>query len=123
MPDLIVVVDDDLKIQDMLYQTLTLSGYSVLIAGNGIEALGIMTLYRPEVILLDVNMPYMNGIAFVRELELCHVRTCPIVVMTAACDVKTQECITSIRAEAVLKKPFHLSELLITLEQTISEPA
>lgn len=122
MPDLnlIVVVDDDPKIQDMIYQTLTLSGYTVLVAGNGIEALGIMTLYRPGAILLDINMPYMDGVLFVQELELCHARTCPIIVLTAAHDEKAQARITSIRAEAVLRKPFHLSDMLITLEQTIS---
>lgn len=122
MPDLIVVIDDDPKIQDMIHQTLVLSGYSVLVASNGIEALGIMTLYRPVAILLDINMPYMNGIQFVEELELLHLRTCPIIVLTAASDEKAHVRITSIRAQAVLRKPFHLGELLNTLEQTIAEP-
>jgi len=120
-PPLILIVDDDPGIQDMLSLTLSMSGYDTLSAFNGIEALGIVTLYKPECILLDVNMPYMDGLQFTQELELLHLRLCPIVVMTASTDVKKQERIDSINPDAIVLKPFHLDKLLATLERLIVE--
>lgn len=120
---LILIVDDDPGIQDMLNLTLAMNGYDTLISGNGIDALGIMTLHRPDAILLDVNMPCMDGVKFTQELELLHLRTCPIVVLTASYDKVKQQRIAVIQPEAIVLKPFHLDELLDTLERLIVEVA
>jgi two-component system response regulator (stage 0 sporulation protein F) len=62
MRDKILVVDDELEIRDLLTEVLTGEGYDVIQASNGMEALELVEKEEPQVILLDVMMPGIDGI-------------------------------------------------------------
>src|SRR5262245_47040122 len=57
----ILVVDDDPSVREMLSRVLVAEGYRALVAGNGAEALRICTVVRPDLVLLDLNMPVKSG--------------------------------------------------------------
>jgi len=65
----ILVVDDEPQIRRVMRTTLTSNGYTVIEARSGEEALEIMQKERPELVLLDVNMPGMGGLAACREIR------------------------------------------------------
>jgi CheY-like chemotaxis protein len=83
-PASVLVVDDDRDIRDALQEILTGEGYTALAAANGAEALQLLKRFRPQVILLDLNMPVMDGGDFrlVQRLDPL-LRQIPIVVLTA----------------------------------------
>jgi two-component system, OmpR family, response regulator MprA len=95
----VLVIDDDPRIRTVLQAVLTDSGYTVRIASNGGAALALLGAWRPDVILLDLQMPIMDGWTF-RRAQLAHedLAAIPVVVMGAG-----------------LAKPFELDELLETV--------
>lgn len=80
----ILIVDDDEPIRIVLQTYLTNDGHSVETAADGVEALEKVPVFRPELILLDVNMPKMSGFEVVKRLkENPETRNIPIFIMTA----------------------------------------
>jgi putative two-component system response regulator len=69
MPDQILVVDDDPAIVDLLRRMLTREGYDVISAADGLEALQQVAAHNPDLVLLDVTMPRMDGFAVCRRLK------------------------------------------------------
>lgn len=120
----ILIVDDAPDIVDLLKRALGFAGYEVIAATNGIEALGFVALY-PQIgaILLDLNMPHMDGVAFVQELERQGLRRCPIAIITASTAAVAKERLASIHADALFLKPFHLMDVLNTLARIVSVSA
>jgi CheY-like chemotaxis protein len=79
-----LVVDDDLDMRSLLTQTLEKSGWSVRTAGDGIEGLEALAAGRPDVIVLDIMMPRMDGFEFLDEMrERPEWREIPVLVVTA----------------------------------------
>jgi CheY-like chemotaxis protein len=109
----VLVVEDEPDIRQSVADALEGEGYHVAVAENGAEALEIVACFRPEVILLDMKMPVMDGWAFVRTYR----RTPPphgrIVVFTAAADAARRAAETG--ADGVVAKPFDLDDLLRTV--------
>jgi CheY-like chemotaxis protein len=103
----VMVVDDDLDIQEALAQILEAEGHQVTTAGDGRTALGLLKRHPPDVIVLDLMMPSMNGWEF-REAQLKDPRLAriPVIVISAA---TLRE---PIDAEEFLPKPFEPSQLL-----------
>src|SRR5919202_3297891 len=80
----VLVVDDEDAIRDVVAQVLDLEGYEVRTARNGAEALDQVRSYRPNIVLLDLMMPVMNGWEFLEacaQNDLC--ADTPVVVMSA----------------------------------------
>lgn len=79
-----LVVDDDPDIRELLFTALEDEGYEVVPAANGQEALAIIQTFRPDVIVLDLMMPEVNGFDVVAALSEHHdTAGIPIVVVTA----------------------------------------
>jgi twitching motility two-component system response regulator PilH len=84
MPKKILVVDDDPVGQMLMESRLVKAGYEVIKAGNGQAGLDMTKAQKPDLIVLDVEMPEMNGFTFVTELKkLEDVKNTPIIVLTA----------------------------------------
>jgi len=115
----VLVVDDEPAIRFVVAETLTFEGYPVKTAGNGEEALKILEQERPELVLLDMRMPVLDGWGFARELKRRGVDV-PIVVMTAAQNARGWS--REIGATAYLAKPFDLVDLLDTVERLCPPP-
>jgi adenylate cyclase len=86
-PPLILVVDDTAQNRDMLSRRLTSHGYDVIVAGDGEEALACVRQSSPDLVLLDIMMPKLDGIEVVRRLKAdpAH-RHIPVVLVTARSD-------------------------------------
>jgi CheY-like chemotaxis protein len=113
--NLILVVDDDPGIVGFLELALTDEGYRVRAAVNGSEALVRVSEGRPDLILLDMNMPGMDGWEFCSELRGRgpDFSSIPIVVMTAARDASVRS--REVGAQGFLGKPFDLDQLFRTI--------
>ena len=111
----VLVVDDDPDILDALSEILEVEGYEVQRARNGREALQRLEQAPPDLVLLDLMMPVMDGWEFARSLDP-DARP-PIIVLSADrnVSVKAQE----IGALGWLAKPFELSELLAVVRRAI----
>jgi CheY-like chemotaxis protein len=111
----VLLVEDDADLVALVSLVLQEDGYRVKIACNGREALAKLGHDLPDLILLDMKMPVMNGPEFARELEVRYGRQAPIVVLTAAADAHRRAA--EVGADAWLGKPFDPDALLSTVRR------
>jgi CheY-like chemotaxis protein len=111
--DRILVVDDDESIRQIVRLCLSDEGYRVTEAANGEAALAVLAEFQPELILLDLRMPVMDGWEFARRYRLLPGPHAPIVAFVAALNA-VQEC-ADLDTAAILSKPFDLDELLVAV--------
>ena len=111
---LILVADDDPELVNVLVEALTHKGYRVATASNGREALERVEQERPQLVLLDMTMPVMDGWTFARALHERYGRGIPIVVITAVEDSQLRA--DELGAEGELGKPFTLEQLYDVVE-------
>lgn len=105
----VMVVDDDVDIREIVTEVLGDAGYAVVTARNGAEALELLETTTPGLILLDLNMPVMDGVEFCRRRAGVSPRA-PIVVMSAMHQL--HERIAELEVDGALPKPVELSTLL-----------
>ena len=103
----IAIVDDDVYIGDMLEELLRREGYGVLRAYSGTEALMLLEDRRPDLILLDLMLPGLNG-----EEVLPHLTGMPVIVLSARAAVEDKVDLLQGGAADYLTKPFDTRELL-----------
>ena len=103
----ILIVDDDVSIRDMLEEILTKEGYGVSRAYSGTEALLLLSLSRPDLVLLDLMLPGLNG-----EEVLPKISGIPVIVLSAKVDVDNKVDVLLNGAADYMTKPFDIKELL-----------
>ena len=111
----VLVVDDDDSIRQVVSLALADEGYQVDAAGDGEAALQLVRQQRPDLILLDMRMPVMDGWEFARQYRERPGPHAPIIVVTAARDADDRAA--QIAADGVLPKPFRLHQLLELVDQ------
>jgi DNA-binding NarL/FixJ family response regulator len=120
MPLTILVVDDDLGTRLSISDYLELSGYSVITANDGQEALAMVDECHPDLIVTDIVMPRMNGYELVRRVrQQPAFRLLPVILLTAR--TKTQERILGYQSgcDLYLPKPFELEELAAAIRNLL----
>lgn len=122
MSNTILVIDDDLDLQTTLCAILEDQGYEALAADDGLSALALLETARPDLILLDMGLPRMDGYAFAGELRRRGLRP-QIRVLVLTADGRVREKAAQIEAEGFLAKPFALSELLEEIARLLRQPA
>jgi two-component system response regulator MprA len=115
----ILVVDDDTGIQETLQAVLESEDYEVVVADDGLVALEKLSIAMPDLILLDLMMPRMDGYAFASELERRGLRSSVSVVVLSA-DGRTKLKAERIGADGYLEKPFELPDLLDEIARCIA---
>jgi len=107
----ILVVDDDALIRETLATALGDEGYAVRVAPDGRAALSALGTWRPDVIVLNLMMPIMDGVAF-RDAQRSIAETVqiPVIVLSAAHEVQSRAA--SLDPAAIFAKPFDLGALL-----------
>ncbi|MFT3659896.1 MAG: response regulator transcription factor [Gordonia sp. (in: high G+C Gram-positive bacteria)] len=110
----ILVVDDDRAVRESLRRSLTFNGYTVETASDGLEALEKVVADRPELIVLDVMMPRLDGLEVCRRLRSAG-DDLPILVLTARDSVSERVSGLDAGADDYLPKPFAMEELLARL--------
>ena len=115
---LILLVEDDADLRECVEMLLVARDYAVESAANGQEALDAIERNRPDLILLDMKMPVMNGWQFCRALDARGGHPPPIVVVTAAHDPAGRAA--EVHAQAWLGKPFELDDVESTVRRVLS---
>jgi signal transduction histidine kinase/ligand-binding sensor domain-containing protein/DNA-binding response OmpR family regulator len=116
----ILIVDDDPEVRHLLRQELE-TGYRVLSAGNGKEALPLAVAKLPDVIVADVRMPEMDGLELVKQLRNnIHVSHIPIILLSSKAEHADRMRGLDKGADAYLTKPFDMEELLLLIHNLIN---
>jgi len=108
-PRPVLIVDDDVETLAVERQLLAENGFRVVEAHDGEEALRVVQDDPPAVVVLDVQMPGMDGPSFARELRMA-LRRVPLVILTGVPDPRHEA--DRCNAEAYLSKPFDAQELV-----------
>lgn len=102
----VLIVDDDPIIRKLLGHYLDVSGYDILYASNGLEALDTLVRNEVNLVLTDLNMPYMDGIELVKHMrEDERLRKIPVLMVTTESDKKTMEVALKTGVNGYLIKP------------------
>jgi len=110
----VLVADDDRAIRESLERVLQLEGYEVVVASDGAAALTLVHETEPDVLVLDVMMPGVDGLTACRVLRAEKNRT-PILLLTARTETSDRVAGLDAGADDYLPKPFELDELLARL--------
>ena len=116
----VLVVDDTKNIRTLLGIYLKLSGFEVLMATNGHEALSIIDSEPVDLIFLDVKMPEISGTEVLKRIRASGV-TAPVVIMTAFATVKNAVDCTKLGAITYLQKPFTTDKIKTILDEMMTE--
>jgi len=110
---LIMVVDDSLTVRKITSRILNRAGYQVMTATDGVDALEKMQESTPDVMILDIEMPRMDGFALVRELRrVPETENLPIIMITSRTANKHREYAMQLGVNTYLGKPYQEDELL-----------
>ncbi len=110
MTDKVLVVEDDATILDAVAYNLTQEGYSVLKASDGLRGLEIARAENPDLVILDLMLPGMDGLSVCRVLR--HETSTPIIILTARSGEVDRIIGLDTGADDYIVKPFSLGELL-----------
>lgn len=119
MPRRVLVVEDDATIRGSVTEYLRDEGFEVAEARNGHEALAAVEATAPDVIVLDMQMPEMDGSAFLTARSEA-VQAIPVVLVSANADL--QRLADTFNVRAALAKPFDLDVLSVVIEQLLAHP-
>jgi CheY-like chemotaxis protein len=114
----VLIVDDEEGFRDGVADLLGMEGYEVAIARDAVDAVRVLPEFRPEVILLDLRMPHLDGEGFLRGMSgLPASKRVPVVLISAKEDL--EQIATRTGAAGFLNKPFEAPQLLSLLEKVL----
>ncbi|HBV86700.1 MAG TPA: two-component system response regulator [Desulfosporosinus sp.] len=106
----ILVVDDQLGVRRLLFETFREDQYEVEMAANGEEAVVLLESFKPDLIMMDMKMPGMNGIETLRQIRALDSQV-GVIMMTAYGDAQNMEQAKELGILHYMGKPFDLFEL------------
>ncbi len=115
----ILIVDDEADIRGLLEEILSEEGYEVQVAADAAEARAARSSLGPDLVLLDIWMPDMDGISLLREWSVSDGHDCPVVMMSGHGTVETAVEATRLGAFDFVEKPLSLTKLLRTVERAL----
>jgi pilus assembly protein CpaE len=117
----VLVVDDDLNIQRVLVFTLKQEGFEVLVASDGASGVEMANSAHPDLILMDVSMPRLDGYAATQQIRAAEQgRRVPIIMLTAEADVEQRVRGLRAGADDDIVKPFHPLELIARIKALLA---
>ena len=119
----ILVVDDELGIRALLSEILSDEGHSVEVAENAAQARTLREQCKPDLVLLDIWMPDVDGVTLLKEWAANGQLTMPVIMMSGHGTIDTAVEATKFGAQAFLEKPITMQKLLRTVEQGLAKPA
>lgn len=111
----VLIVDDEPNIRDLLATSLRFAGYEIQTAANGAGAVAAVTESEPDIILLDVMLPDMNGFSVTKKLRSSGIQA-PILFLTARDDVEDKVTGLTVGGDDYLTKPFSLDEVVARIQ-------
>ncbi len=119
----ILVVDDELGIRALLSEILTDEGHTVELAEDAAQARLVREALRPDLVLLDIWMPDVDGVTLLKEWSASGQLQMPVIMMSGHGTIDTAVEATKYGASAFLEKPITLQKLLRAVEQALAKPA
>ncbi|MEM9621102.1 MAG: Hpt domain-containing protein [Pseudomonadota bacterium] len=120
-PRCVMVVDDSVTVRKVTSRLLERQGMDVLVAKDGIEAVALLQERRPDVMLLDIEMPRMDGFEVARQVRHDErLGNLPIVMISSRTGDKHKEHANQLGVNKFLGKPFQENELLATIDELVS---
>src|ERR671915_2382606 len=117
----VLVVDDDLNIQRVLVFTLKQEGFEVIVASDGESGVEMATSAQPDLILMDVSMPRLDGYAATQQIRAAEQdRRVPIIMLTSEADVEQRVKGLRAGADDDIVKPFHPLELIARIKALLT---
>ena len=113
----ILIVEDERKISEIVIKYLQKDDYEVLLAENGMDALNMFHSVSPDLIVLDIMMPYLNGLEVLDEIR--RVSKVPVIILSAKSGFDDRIDGLSMGADDYLIKPFSPKELLLRIEKLL----
>ena len=121
---LILVADDDIEICALVRTQLERAGFDAISAKDGEEALALAQEHRPDVALLDVMMPKLNGYDVTRALrEDERTRDMPVIILTARAGGRDESYGYEVGADDYFKKPFDFKRLRARISELLEDQA
>lgn len=118
---LILIVEDEPRLRQLYVQQLTISGFDVIEAGNGLEAMERASTQLPDVVLMDLSIPVMDGWEATRRLKAApatmHI---PVVALTAHDDVTGLEAAKSAGCDWFVPKPCQPQDLMAEVRRVLA---
>lgn len=108
----ILIAEDELALNDLLQDALNMAGYRTVSAKHGLEALKIIREQSPDLVILDINMPMMDGFEVIKKVRAEN-NPIPIIVLTARDEKFDKSVGFKLGADDFVTKPFGLEELLL----------
>ena len=116
----VMCVDDSATLRKIVSMSLKGFGHAVLEAENGKQALEMLATNKPDCIVLDINMPEMNGIEFLKATsETPALAGIPVIVLTTQDEDPIRQQAMSLGANGFLAKPFNKEQLIATIKQIV----
>jgi DNA-binding response OmpR family regulator len=113
----ILIVDDKLNAQRLIADYLTASGFRTVVASNGRDALFVSRHEKPDLVLLDIMMPEMNGYDFMRHFR--KERSTPVIMLTAKVEEMDKVIGFELGADDYVTKPFSMVELVARIKAVL----
>lgn len=115
----ILVVEDDVALSRLFRTALGVAGFEIRLAANGLEALRELDSNPPDLVVLDLNLPYIDGLAVQQEIAAhAYTRRIPIVIATGS----TMD-LSHLDVQCVLRKPISPDELVATVQRCLASGA
>jgi len=118
----ILIVEDEGHLAEGLKLNLSLQGYDVMITADGVSALEKWKKWRPDLIVLDIMLPGIDGLSVLQGVRLEDERI-PILILTAKSDIEDKVTGLSYGVDDYITKPFHLEEFLLRIERLLKRVA
>ena len=115
----ILLADDDLVFRHALEFRLEKDGYEVITANNGDQAIELLIAERPDLIVTDVLMPFMNGLEILKVAKTSLGSNTPVIILTAVGLEATMAEAFRMGVDDFLTKPFNPNELLLRIQKII----
>jgi CheY-like chemotaxis protein len=120
-PACILVADDNAALREVWTEALIGAGYRVLTAGNGREALDLLRVVLPDVIVLDLRMPQMDGPSFLKSLQdMPMLPRIPVLIVSGFLDDESPRASLGLNIVDRLPKPVRLEKLLGTVRAALA---
>lgn len=117
----VLIIDDEPQIRRFLATTLEVNGYLVAAAEDGRSALEMVTTWRPDLLLLDLGLPELDGLEVIRRLRAWS--ALPVIVLSARAREADKVAALNMGADDYLTKPFGIAELLARIQVALRHAA
>ena len=116
----IMVIDDDVKSLELMAAILVPRGYEVITTNNPLQAVALITVEKPDIVLLDVMMPVLDGYSVLSEIKKTkQISNIPVVMLTALGFELNKELAQNLGAAGYITKPVELAELMQTVSRVL----